>query len=53
MTLDLKTKKDQAEDFLSSQIEKLDPDQKEKLSYVLLGATLGESLIGKTNQNSE
>lgn len=43
----LTTEKRDATDFLLEQVMKLDREQKEKLSYVLLGATMSQELIGK------
>lgn len=43
MTLD--EKKKDAESFLSSQLAKLTDEEKEKLAYVLFGATMGKKLL--------
>lgn len=46
MTATTNEKKMDAELFLLKQLSKLTPDQKEKLSYVLYGATMGSKIIG-------
>lgn len=42
-----------AENFLDDQLSKLSPDQKEKLSYVLFGATMGSSIVGTEKKEGE
>lgn len=50
----LQAEKEKAIDFLSEQVQKLDDAQKEKLAYVLLGATLAQPLVGAaTGQESQ
>lgn len=45
MADELKEIKLDAERFLSEQIQQLDPEQKKRLSYVLYGANMANSLL--------
>ncbi|WP_305178390.1 hypothetical protein [Faecalibaculum rodentium] len=51
MTETMQTAKKDATEFLLEQVMKLTPEQKRNLSYVLVGATMSQKLIGKADSS--
>lgn len=51
MTEQLQQTKDMAESFLTDQLSKLTDEQKFQLSWVLLGATMADGLIGPPSKS--
>ena len=52
MTEQLQQTKDMAESFLTDQLSKLTDEQKSQLSWVLLGATMADGLIGPPSKST-